>query len=317
MNEILNFFNRNKSKVNLYHAKKSVTFLSRAIILIGFGFIILYPIIVKITSAFKSYEDLYDPTVIFIPKNPTFSNFSLLWNTVEYPKLLVSTIAITSLISFLQMVSCTLVSYGLARFEFIGKKLFFAFAIITLVIPPQAILLPIYMKFRFFNPLQMVTFWGELSGISLIDTLWPQILLSIGAVGFKNGLYIYLLRQHFVNMPKALEEAAYVDGSNRFTIFLKIMLPSATSMMVTVFLFSFVWTWNDFYYNSVLSPNLNVMSNKLMGLSFSSMGSLASNLLSSTSAAPKYLLHILPLVILYVFAQRFFTQSIEKSGIVG
>lgn len=306
-----------KNKLNLYHAKKATGFLFRSVILLGLGFMILYPLIVKISSAFKSYNDLYDPTVIFLPKNPTFSNFRLLWNTVEYPKLLLSTIGITLLLALLQTASCTLAAYGLARFEFPGKKIIFSFAIITLIIPPQAILLPIYMRFRFFNPFQIFTFWGELTGISLIDTMWPQVLLSVGAVAFKNGLYIYLLRQHFVNMPKALEEAAYVDGSSRFTTFWRVMLPGAVSMIVTVFLFSFVWTWNDYYYNSVLSPHLPVMANKLMGLDFSSMSSLASSLLSSTSAAPKYLLHIAPLVILYAFAQRFFTQSIEKSGIVG
>lgn len=317
MNKVSECLNMYKNKLNIYHAKKAVGIIFRTVVLIGLGFMILYPIIVKITTAFKSYEDLYDPTVVFIPKNFTLSNFRILWNTVDYPKLLISTIGITFLIAFLQTVSCTLVSYGFARFDFIGKKLFFAFAIITLIIPPQAILLPIYMKFRFFNPFQMFTFWGELTGISLIDTLWPQVLLSVGAVGFKNGLYIYLLRQHFTNMPKAIEEAAYVDGCNRFKTFWRVMLPGATSMITTVFLFSFVWTWNDYYYNSVLSPHLNVMANKLMGLSFSSMGSLAGSLLSSTSSAPKYLLHILPLVILYAFAQKFFTQSIEKSGIVG
>lgn len=308
---------RLKNKLHFHKIKKAVWVLLRALILVGVGFMILYPVLIKISTAFKSYEDLYDPTIFFIPKNPTFSNFKVVFTASNYPTLLLRTALITSLIALLQTISCTLVSYGIARFNFPGRNLVFGCAIATLVIPPQAILLPIYLRFRFFNPLQLFTFWGELTGISLIDTLWPFIFLSCGAVAFKNGLYIYLLRQYFVNSPKALEEAAYVDGANRFTTFYRVMLPGAIPMIVTVFLFSFVWQWNDYYYTSVLAPNMPVMSTELMGLDFSSLGSMASSLVSSTSAAPKFLLHILPLAILYIFTQRFFTQSIEKSGIVG
>ena len=308
---------KKNSLISYRKIKEIIWAIFRSVIIIGIAFMILYPVIMKISTAFKSTNDMYDPTVIFLPKEPTFSNFKLVFTAVDYPRTLISTVGITSLVSFLQVVSCTLVAYGLARFNFPGKNLIFTCVIITLVIPPQTILLPLYLRFKFFNPLQIFTFGGTMSGLSLIDTLWPFVLLSSGALAFKNGLYIYLLRQHFINMPKSLVEAAYVDGCGRFGTFWRIMLKGATPMIITVFLFSFVWQWNDYYYTAVLAPDLPVMGNVIINLNFSSLGSSVSNLLSSTSNAPKFLLHIAPLVILYAFTQRFFTESIEKSGIVG
>lgn len=307
---------RHLKSLQPHHAKQFLWSIFRTVILVGVAFMILYPVLIKISASFKSYEDMYDPTVIFIPKHPTLQNFRLVISGVQYPWTLVRTALITGLISLCQVASCTMAAYGLARFRFPGSRVLFSMVIFTLVIPPQAILLPLYMKFRFFNPLQLVVLGGELHGISLTGTLWPFILLSVFAVYFKNGLYIYLLRQHFKNMPKVLEEAAYIDGCGRFGTFWRIMLKGALPMIVTVFLFSFVWQWNDYYYTSVLAPELPVMANQMLNLDFASLGAM-SGLYSSMVSAPKFLLHILPLLVLYIFTQRFFVESIEKSGIVG
>lgn len=305
------------SRVPPQRVKQVLWAIFRTLILVGIAFMILYPVLVKISTALKSSEDMYDPTVIFLPKHPTLNNFKLVIAGVDYPLAVLRTAVITAMLSFLQIIPCTLVSYGLARFKFPGRNIVFTAVILTLVVPPQTILLPLYLRFRFFNPLQLFAFGGELTGLSLTGTLWPFVLLSITAMAFKNGLYIYLLRQHFINMPKVLEEAAYIDGCGRFGTFWRIMLKGALPMIMTVFLFSFVWQWNDYYYTAVLAPELPVLANQMMNLDFSSLGTVLSNLYSSTVSAPKFLLHIAPLVVLYIFTQRFFTESIEKSGIVG
>lgn len=290
--------------------------LLRLIILCGIAFMILYPLIVKVSTSLKSNVDMYDPTVLFIPKYPTLGNFKIVMQSVNYFPTLIQTTLFTFIISILQVTSCTLVAYGFARFKFPFKKLLFGLVIFTLVIPTQALLLPLYIKFHFFDILQPFNF-TSLSGITLINTRVPFILLSVFAVGFKNGLYIYLLRQFFINMPVALEEAANIDGCGHLRTFTGIMLPNATAMLVTVFLFSFVWQWNDYYYTSVLSPNLPVLSVKLMGIRFDTLGSMGSSLMDSILQSPKFLLLILPLIILYCFTQKFFTESISRSGIVG
>ena len=118
-------------------------------------------------------------------------------------------------------------------------------------------------------------------------------------------------------MPIVLEEAAYIDGCGPYKTFLKIMLPGSGPMIITVFLFSFVWQWNDYYYTSILAPELPVLSRILMNMNFEQLNSASSDFNLAVINAPKFLLLILPLVILYLFTQRFFTQSIESSGIVG
>ena len=289
----------------------------RAVILIGLSFIIVYPIFVKLTTSLMSNSDLYNPSVVFLPNEPTLSNFRIVWNAVDYPKTFLFTITLCIITSVLQMVSCTLVAYGLARFKFFGKKLIMALVIVMLVVPVQMILTPLYIRFRFFDITQLIQVGGTLSGISFIDTPIPFILLSVTATGFKNGLYIFILLQHFRNSPKVLEEAAYIDGCTKFTTFTKIALPGAVAMLATIFLFAFVWQWNDYYYTSVFCPQLGLMSSELLNVDFSWIGGISSDYSFSASYAPRVLLLILPLIILYLFTQRFFVESVERSGIVG
>jgi multiple sugar transport system permease protein len=288
----------------------------RAIILVGLCFMIVFPILYKLSNSFKGYADLSDPTVFFIPRSISLITYKTVWESIHYPTALLSSIAVCALVALLTTASCTFISYGFARFQFWGKQLLFALVILILVIPPQAILFPLYLKFKFFSVTSFLSFSGVLSGSSLIDTLWPFIMLSMTGLSFKGGLYIYLLRQYFINVPVAIEEAAYIDGCNHFRTFRTIMLPGATPMIVTVFLFSFVWQWTDFYYSTMLAPNMPTINMQLFGFSsrlIADHGNLAQNFLQS----PQFVLLIFPLVFLYIFTQRYFVESIEKSGIVG
>jgi multiple sugar transport system permease protein len=192
--------------------------------------------------------------------------------------------------------------------------------IFTLIVPPQTILMPLYLQFKFFGPSTFFSMGFHLKGIDLIGTAVPMILLSATAVGFKNGLYIFMLRQYFKNLPKELEEAAYIDGCGRFRTFITIMTPGALSMLVTVFLFSFVWQWNDYYYSMILMPGSKIFTTVFARvgdvIAFSD-GSMVTNMQNMLYDSAAMILHILPLLIIYAFTQRFFVQSIERSGIVG
>ena len=155
----------------------------------------------------------------------------------------------------------------------------------------------------------------------LLDTYWPFILLGMTCTGLKNGLYIFIMRQYFRGVPKELEEAAYVDGAGPLKTLIRIILPGAVSMMVTVFLFSFVWQWLDEIYTPVLCGNMNVIP--------STFGNLLNPFTNLTSAGDTMVLTgallqdagivlvIFPLVLLYIAAQKFFVQSMERSGLVG
>ena len=290
--------------------------LMRFVLLVGLSFMILYPVFVKFSASLKSTADMMDSTVVFIPKNPTLQNYKIVLNSVNYALTLLMTVLFCLVQSLLQLASCSLVAYGIARFKFKGHKLLFGMAVLTLIIPPQIILLPLYTRFHFFGITNIFQFSGIFSGVDLINTYWPFLLLSGTALGFKNGLYIYLLRQHFKNMPMALEEAAYIDGCGPFRTFLRIMLPGSVPMLVTVFLFSFVWQWNDTVYSGIFFPEIPTLANKLYGMVFTTMGA-GTTLMSAVLESPKFFLLITPIVILYLFTQKLFVQSISRSGIVG
>ena len=119
--------------------------------------------------------------------------------------------------------------------------------LLTLIVPPQMIMIPLYLSFRYFDPLGLLP--GN--GINLLNSYWPFALTSATAMGMRNGLFIYIMRQYFRGMPAELEEAAYVDGAGALRTFFQVMLPSAVPVMVIVFLFSFVWQWNDDFYSTL------------------------------------------------------------------
>ena len=133
----------------------------------------------------------------------------------------------------------------------------------------------------------------------------------------KDSFFLHCVNHSLELLDKVLEEAALIDGCSRFSTFTRIAVPGAIPMLVTGFLFSFVWQWTDFYYSSVLMPEMDFLATKLLDVKFSWIAGIEGDLSASVSYAPRLLLLILPLVILYCFTQRFFVESVERSGIVG
>ncbi len=316
---------KGRHKMTTASITRAIWSLFRAVIVIGICFVILYPVFIKLSVAFMDEKDLYDSSVVYIPKNFTWQNFRVAWEGMDYTKTFVSTFTLSFLTSVIQLFACLLTAYGFARFKFPGKNLLFGCVILTLIVPPQIIMLPLFMHFRFFD------FAGILEAVTgkplnLIDTDAPFFLQAALTIGFKNGLYIYLLRQFFRGMPKELEEAAHVDGCNRFRTFLQIMLPSAVPMMVTVFLFGFVWQWTDSFFSGLYLPTKKVMASALSSLAASVSSSYSSSGGSLTFVSPGFtsmmnntgvILIIVPLLVLYLISQKSFVEGIERSGIVG
>lgn len=308
--------------------RKAKTFgisFMRAVLLIGICYVILLPLIHRLSTALMPIEDLYDQSVRWIPRTPTLRNFRLVWEHMEYPRALTNTFLLSFTTSLLQVASCTMVAYGLARFRFPGSGLIFAMAIFTLVVPPQLVVVPVYLNFRFFNLMGLL---GE-NSFNLIGKYWPFVLLSLTATGFRNGLYIFIMRQFFRGMPRELEEAAVIDGAGIFTTFLRVMLPGSVPGLIVAFLFSFVWQWNDYLYVTMFMSSRNFLPQALEGVAPKVNRALSeADALTVTSGFMDdhfyslinnagMLLVILPLLILYLFVQRYFVESVERTGIVG
>lgn len=305
--------------------RKRIVALLRTVLLIGIAYVILLPLIYRFSTALMSIEDLYDQSVRWLPRKPTLRNFRLMWEHMEYPAAFARSLFLAALTSGLQLVTCSMVGYGLARFNFPGNKLVFGLAIFTLMIPPQLIMTPTYLNFRFFDLL------GLLRGrsLNLIGTYWPFILMGLTGTGFRCGLCIFIMRQFFRGMPKELEEAAYIDGAGPLATFWRVMIPGAVPGLVTTFLFSFVWQWNDYLYVTTFMAGRNFLPQALEGAATkvhkaideasalaASSGFLDDHFYSLINNAGM-LLVILPLLILYIFLQRYFVESVERTGIVG
>lgn len=274
----------------------------RLIIILGLCYIIIYPFFIKIANAFKTSADFLDPTVRFIPRNFTFDNITVVSQKLDY----FSTLGNTLLVSGICGVLCTFVSssvgYGLARFNFKGKNLLFVLMILTLVIPPQTVIIPLFLRFK--------SFFGI---ANLLGTPLPVFILAATGLSLKNGLYIFMFRQFYRNVPKALEEAAYLDGCGNVSTYINIMLPAAKTMIATIFLLSFSWTWTDTVYNRIFLQDYKILANVI---SLASVG-IDSKVMGANYVGIAALLAVLPLVVVYIFAQRSFVQSIENSGLVG
>lgn len=322
----MSYWQRNK-KTQGYLLKKDIKNFSYRIIrfflLFGMCFLILQPIFNKITISFMAEEDLYNAMVISVPEHFTTSNYMLAAKFMNYFKTLCNTFFVSFTIAILQIVVCTIVGYGFARFEFPFKKFWFACVMLVIVIPPQTISSSLHLHFRYFD---MFGIMKLLTGhtINLRGSALPYYMMSAGCMGLKNGLYIYMIRQFFRNIPKEMEEAAYVDGCSTLKTFIRIMLPDAKPILTSCFLFAFVWQWTDGFYSKMFLGNIKLLSIQLPQIGEQLNKYLTHTLNQATGASVGYtqcfistgtLMVILPLLILYLFAQKGFVESLSSTGI--
>ncbi len=286
-------------------------------LLIGLAFIILYPFIVKVSSMFMSMADTYDDTVALIPKNPTFDNIIYVFKNTPLAKAYLNTTINSLLCATLSTITSIMVGYGLAKFNFIGKRILLVAVLLSLLIPFSTIMVPTYMHFRYFD------FFGIIklitgSSISTVNSSFPLWFLSFTGFGFRSGLYILIIRQAFSGLPKELDEAGMVDGANPFQLFININVPLVRSMAFVVFILSLAWQWTDSLYNNLLLPTYDHFPRVLTLISAKMETSLGSgtyviSILSNTTL----LLIIVPLLAVFVVSQKQLVQGIERAGLVG
>lgn len=317
--ETRSFWERNEASNGILlneTIKKYALSIFRAIILFGMCFMILQPLLNKIALSFMAEQDLYDTTVILIPKHFSTSNWKIASYLLEYDVTLFNTIWVSILVSIIQVFVCCLVGYGFSRFQFPLKRFWFFCVILVIVIPPQTISTSLFLHFRYFN------LFGQT--INLRGSMLPYIMLCCGCMGLKNGLYIFMIRQFFMGFPFELEEAAYVDGCGPFKTFFRIMVPGAKPIITSCFLFSFVWQWTDSFYSNLFLGRLKLLSINIASI-IDKFGIYLSVLNGGTAIAPQgyanailstgILLVVLPLILLYLFCQKLFVESLASTGV--
>lgn len=289
----------------------------RFIIIFGLGFVILYPLIYMVSCTFRERSDMSDPTVMWIPRHYTFNIIRETIKAMDFWNTLKNTLLLNIGCSFVQVFSCAVTGYGFARFKIKGKGILFGIVIMMILVPTQVISLPLYTQFRYFGI-------KGLFSINLIDSMATMYLPAITANGIRSGLMILIFRQFFKGLPRELEDAAYIDGCGPFKTFIRVMVPNSASSFLTVFLFSVVWYWNDYYVSSTFFTNNKTVALMLQNLDAQLKVALFNDATVEISPRDQIvwkeagcLLSILPILVLYTALQKYFTEGIERSGLVG
>ncbi len=330
-----------KRKVGSKRVMEILGIIFRTFILIGLCFIILLPIIEKISYALRAPSDIQNPQVIWIPetwsviniqiafryltmmKDASYAGIPLIYTLSTY----INSILLSGISMVLQVMSTAIVGYSFARLKFRGNNILFFAILLTLIVPNESLQISrelFFTNFSFF-------------GIHLIKNSFAIFIMSALGMGVKSAIFVYLFRQFFRGIPIELEESAEIDGAGVIRTFWSIMLPNARGAIVTVGLFAFVWQYNDYYWailfkyhDSQVMPLLStalassaetlnaVIATYFRDLIVQFGDGIASNamfygLVLNTSA----LLMMLPLLVGYFFVQRLFVESIERTGITG
>lgn len=275
------------------------------VLIVGIAYVILSPVIGIVAQSFFSDADSANPMVFTIPMNPTWERYQGAWTELKYPSTLASTLLYTVVNTLLQVLICSMVGYGFARFEFPLKKLWFACVVVMIVVPSHTIMLPQYMTFR---------------SMDLMRSTWPMYILSAFGVGLRSGLFIYIFNQFFRGLPKEIEEAAFVDGAGTWYTYFRIMLINAMPAVITVTVFSLVWQYNDMFYAKLFQiPNSALLARQLSTL----QSNIGANLKIMNVRIQKLyvnagvVLVMLPILAIYLVLQKRFVEGVERSGIVG
>ena len=308
------FWDRNR-RSNGYLLKRRVSEIAvsviRALLMFGLCFMIIQPLLTRFGMSLMQEKDLYDSTVVLLPRHVTLANYKIVADLTDFPNSMINTLWISIVVSICQVVACTIVGYGFGRFEFPLKKFWFACVIAVIIIPPQIISSSLYTTFARFDFFGLITLLTG-STINLRASIWPYIMMSLTCMGLKNGLYIFMLRQYFKNVPDSLEEAAYVDGCGTFHTFFRIMLPLTKTAMIALAVFTAVFAYSDMMWPLIVNNNINMMT---LSAGISSMQGQYTTRYPILMAGST--LAMIPMMVLYLLFQRQFIEGIALTGTKG
>lgn len=267
---------------------KTVGWLAASALLIA----VLHPFVWLLVAAFKPENEFmkYPPTVF--ASHYSFDSFVKVWNTIPLLDFFRNTVIFSVGVMVVSVFLDSMAGYAFARLRFKGNKTLFTLILITMMVPFQVLMIPLFV---------------EVFKLGMLDTYWGLILpRAASAFG------IYLMRSFFISLPKDIEESGRVDGFNEFQIYWKLMLPLCKSAMVTLGIFHLMNNWNDLLY-----PLMMTSSSGMRTLSAGLAMFVGQRNIEYGPTLAASLLALLPLLIVYVFAQKFFVQGVATSGSKG
>ncbi|MCI9277036.1 MAG: carbohydrate ABC transporter permease [Lachnospiraceae bacterium] len=282
-------------------------------VLICVGFVYLEPIFEMIAKTFMSSADIIDPSVTWIPKNLSLNNLQVAGTVLKVGPTLRNTILWSGGMALAQTLVSALTGYALSRYEFKFKKFWFVMIVLAFIIPTPVTMIPRLMMFVSVQ---------DATALQLIGTAIPQTSMALLGQGVYSTVLILIFYTAFNMIPRVLDEAAQIDGASSLKIFWFIVVKMSATTLLVVFLFSFVWNWNETYVTgTLLRGNIELLPSKLnmFNSEFSTMVSAQGGAFKLNKAykMAATLISIMPLLLLYVFVQKQFIQGIENTGITG
>jgi len=304
--------------------KAAVKFLKRinfarlviyaALILISYQF--MYPLLRMIMTSLMSQEDIINPMVNWLPKSGSFGNLRFALRVLELKTTLVNSILFSGALAFCQTLVSAMTGYAFARYQFKFKNFWFIMVILTFILPTPIMLIPRTM---------MAVSVREALGIQMIGTPYPQLLMALTGQGIFSAILILIFFNFFKMIPRALDEAAAIDGATPMQTFYHIILKLSLSTILVVFLLSFVWNWNETYITNtfvrgqfaLLPPRLAMFDNIFGQYTSGAALSFEQQRINEAYKMSATLISILPLFIMYLLVQRQLIKGIESAGITG
>lgn len=303
-----------KDRITKKLVKKIIISALIYLVLFDLAFVFLYPFITMIIDSIKTEADLLNSTIKWIPSSIEWSNFVVAAEGLDYGKYFINSLIVTFVSTLGHAFVASLIGYGLARYKFPGRGIVFGGVILSMLVPTQVLIFPLYQTYGS---------WGWL------DTYLPLLVPCFLGFGLRGGFYIFLFRQFFMGLPWEIEEAARIDGCGALATFFRIMRPMSRSSILVCTVLSAVWHWNDYFEPNIYlnqSPQLLLLPARLPAM-YEALNALSSEaegvematdiVINQAICMASTFLVILPLLIAYMFVQKQFMEGVERSGLTG
>lgn len=279
------------------------------LLLIAIGFVYLYPLLFMFVTSIKSPQDLLDSMIQWVPSEVYVGNYVKAFRVLNYPITFLVSTFVSVVPSLLQAGVASLIGWGLARYRFRGRNIVFILLLATFIIPAQTIVIPQMLAYR---------------NLGLLGNVFSLIIPAMFGQGYRSAIFVLIFYQSFSTFPKALEEAARLDGASEKEIFLKIAVPSAIPAFIVSIIFSIVWYWNETYLTSIFlsggATTLPMQLSRFVQAYENLYPPGTVNIFDRLNEAVKLsgtFLNILPLLIMYFVLQKWFVESVERTGLTG
>ena len=275
-------------KSKKFSIRKAISWL----LLIFVAFLIIFPFIWMVVTSFKTEADIRSFPPVLFSGNYSFDNYKNIWSRIPFLSYYKNTLIFAGGVTIVSLICDSMAGYAFARLHFKGRNLLFSMVLVTMMIPFQVIMVPLY---------------SQLFHMKLLNTYLGLILPRA-----TNAFGIFMMRQFFVTLPGGLEEAARIDGSNAFQIYVRIMLPLCKPAMVTLTIFHAMYNWNDLLYPLILAtkPEMKTLAAGLASF-------MGTHVVEYGIIMAGAVLSLLPIFIAYCLAQKAFVQGIAMTGMKG